>query len=157
MDIEKRKIAAEPSEGHVLVNCWTEPDMFADEYAEPFIAPGNALGTMDEMKAHLKALGLPVSGKKDDLAARIRENDPAAVLLDDGKPWKPAKSALRVLAAIWGGNAAKWIGMSCTLYNDETVTWAGVAVGGIRVSHMEGLTNGSSFIVLPAFCGTHRQ
>jgi len=59
---------------------------------------------------------------------------------DDGKPWKPAKSALRVLAAIWGGNAAKWIGMSCTIYNDESVTWAGVAVGGIRVSHMEGLS-----------------
>lgn len=58
---------------------------------------------------------------------------------DDGKPWKPAKSALRVLAAIWGPNAAKWVGMSCTLFNDETVTWAGVAVGGIRVSHMEGL------------------
>lgn len=59
---------------------------------------------------------------------------------DDGKPWKPAKSALRVLAAIWGPNAAKWIGMSLTIYNDESVTWAGVAVGGIRVSHMEGLT-----------------
>ncbi|MGR3315417.1 hypothetical protein [Roseovarius indicus] len=59
---------------------------------------------------------------------------------DDGRPWKPAKSALRVLAAIWGPNAAKWIGMSCTLYNDEAVTWAGVAVGGIRVSHMEGLS-----------------
>lgn len=59
---------------------------------------------------------------------------------DDSKPWKPAKSALRVLAAIWGGNAAKWIGMSCTIYNDESVTWAGVAVGGIRVSHMEGLS-----------------
>ncbi|OOY22469.1 hypothetical protein BMI91_19500 [Thioclava sediminum] len=59
---------------------------------------------------------------------------------DDGKPWKPSKSALRVLAAIWGANAAKWLGMSCTLFNDESVTWAGVAVGGIRVSHMEGLS-----------------
>lgn len=59
---------------------------------------------------------------------------------DDGKPWKPAKSALRVLAAIWGPNAAKWIGLNCTLYNDESVTWAGVAVGGVRVSHMEGLS-----------------
>lgn len=59
---------------------------------------------------------------------------------DDGKPWKPAKSALRVLAAIWGANAARWIGLACTIHNDETVTWAGVAVGGIRVSHMEGLS-----------------
>lgn len=59
---------------------------------------------------------------------------------DDGKPWKPAKTALRVLASVWGANAEKWIGMSLTLYNDESVTWAGVAVGGIRVSHMEGLS-----------------
>lgn len=58
---------------------------------------------------------------------------------DDNKPWKPCKSAMRCLASIWGANAAQWIGMHCTIYNDPTVTWAGVAVGGIRVSHMEGL------------------
>lgn len=66
---------------------------------------------------------------------------------DDGKPWKPAKSALRVLAAVWGANAAKWIGMSLTIYNDETVTWAGVAVGGIRVSHMEGLSKSRTLML----------
>lgn len=58
---------------------------------------------------------------------------------DDNKPWKPCKTAARCLASIWGSNAAQWIGMHCTLYNDPTVTWAGAAVGGIRVSHMEGL------------------
>ncbi|RKT35312.1 hypothetical protein BXY70_1345 [Roseovarius halotolerans] len=66
---------------------------------------------------------------------------------DDGKPWKPAKSALRVLAAVWGPNAAKWIGLHCTIYNDETVTWAGVAVGGIRVSHMEGLSKSRTLML----------
>ncbi|TCO70246.1 hypothetical protein [Rhodovulum euryhalinum] len=59
---------------------------------------------------------------------------------DEGRPWKPAKSALRVLAAVWGPDASRWVGMHCTIYNDETVTWAGVAVGGIRVSAMEGLS-----------------
>lgn len=58
---------------------------------------------------------------------------------DDNKPWKPCKTAMRCLATIWGSNAAQWVGMSCTIYNDPTVTWAGVAVGGVRVSHMEGL------------------
>lgn len=58
---------------------------------------------------------------------------------DDNKPWKPCKTAARCLASIWGPNAAQWIGMHCTIYNDPTVTWAGAAVGGIRVSHMEGL------------------
>ncbi len=59
---------------------------------------------------------------------------------DDNRPWKPAKTALRVLAAIWGDNPEKWSGMHCTIFCDPTVTWAGVAVGGVRVSHMEGLT-----------------
>jgi len=58
---------------------------------------------------------------------------------DDNKPWKPCKTAARCLATIWGANAAQWIGMSCTIFNDPTVTWGGAAVGGIRVSHMEGL------------------
>lgn len=58
---------------------------------------------------------------------------------DDGKPWKPCKTAARCLASIWGANAAQWIGLHCKIYNDPTVTWAGAAVGGIRVSHMEGL------------------
>ena len=59
---------------------------------------------------------------------------------DDGKPWKPCKTAGRCLASVWGANAKQWIGMSCTIFNDTTVTWAGAAVGGIRVSHMEGLS-----------------
>lgn len=58
---------------------------------------------------------------------------------DDGKPWKPSKTATRCLAAIWGKNASAWMGMSCTIYNDPTVTFGGAAVGGIRISHMEGL------------------
>jgi hypothetical protein len=60
---------------------------------------------------------------------------------DDNKPWKPSKTALRTLAAIWGEDAMKWVGMHCEIYNDEAVTWAGQAVGGIRVSKMEGLSS----------------
>lgn len=57
-----------------------------------------------------------------------------------GKPWKPSKTALRCLALVWGPDASKWQGLSLTLYNDPDVTWGGMKVGGIRVSHMEGLT-----------------
>lgn len=59
----------------------------------------------------------------------------------DNKPWKPSKTSLRCLAAIWGADSSKWIGLHCTLYNDAEVTWGGMKVGGIRVSHMEGLTS----------------
>lgn len=58
---------------------------------------------------------------------------------DGGKPWKPCKSATRVLASCWGVDANNWVGKHCTIYNDPTVTWAGMAVGGIRVSHCEGI------------------
>tara|TARA_R110000782_G_scaffold30776_4_gene76379 strand:- start:3222 stop:3980 length:759 start_codon:yes stop_codon:yes gene_type:complete len=58
---------------------------------------------------------------------------------DSGKPWKPCKTAARCLATIWGSDARKWIGQSCTIFNDPTVTWAGAVCGGIRVSHMDGL------------------
>jgi hypothetical protein len=42
----------------------------------------------------------------------------------------------RVLVAAWGADANKYVGRSLTLYRDPTVKWAGMEVGGIRISHM---------------------
>ena len=58
---------------------------------------------------------------------------------DNNKPWKSSKTGTRTLAAIWGADASKWVGLHCTIYCDPEVTWGGMKVGGIRVSHMEGL------------------
>lgn len=55
---------------------------------------------------------------------------------DDGKPYKPGKSMRRVLVHCWGANGNNFIGRSMTLYCDEKVTFGGMAVGGIRISHM---------------------
>lgn len=55
---------------------------------------------------------------------------------DDGKPFKPCKSMSRVLVYAWGADAKKYVGKSMTLYRDPTVKWAGMEVGGIRISHM---------------------
>lgn len=55
---------------------------------------------------------------------------------EDGKPWKPCKSMARMLVAAWGPDAAKYAGKSLTLFRDPAVTWGGMAVGGIRISHM---------------------
>ncbi len=55
---------------------------------------------------------------------------------DGGKPWKPCKTMRRVLMAIWGKYASKdYPGRSCRLYRDDSVTFGGLATGGIRVSH----------------------
>lgn len=53
-----------------------------------------------------------------------------------GKPFKPAKSVRRVLAAAWGTDASQWAGRRLTIYCDPGVKYAGKAVGGLRVSHV---------------------
>jgi hypothetical protein len=54
----------------------------------------------------------------------------------DGRPFKPCKSMLRVLIAAWGDKGSEWVGRSMVLYGDADVRFGGVAVGGIRISHV---------------------
>lgn len=53
---------------------------------------------------------------------------------DGGKPWKPCKTARRILARAWGTNAGAWPGRRVEVYRDGDVTWSGKKVGGIRIS-----------------------
>lgn len=55
---------------------------------------------------------------------------------DDGKPFRPCKSMRRVMVHCWGPDATKYVGKSMTLYCDPDVTFGGMKVGGIRISHM---------------------
>lgn len=66
---------------------------------------------------------------------------PIIVDIRDGgwKPYKPCKSMSRLLMFCWGKDGRSWIGRSMTLYNDPTVKWAGVEVGGIRISHLSNI------------------
>ena len=52
-----------------------------------------------------------------------------------GKAYRPSKSMRRVLVRIWGPRSADYTGRRLTIYNEPSVTWAGKAVGGIRISH----------------------
>lgn len=78
-----------------------------------------------------------------DVKVRAGQEQPVWIYFDgdNNKPWKPSKTGTRTLAAIWGADASKWVGLHCTIYCDPEVTWGGMKVGGIRVSHMEGLTS----------------
>ncbi|OOB91213.1 hypothetical protein [Rathayibacter sp. VKM Ac-2630] len=51
-----------------------------------------------------------------------------------GRPFKPSKTVLRLLAKAWGLETANWVGHSMTIFRDPSVRWAGEEVGGIRVS-----------------------
>jgi hypothetical protein len=55
---------------------------------------------------------------------------------DNGKPYKPCKSMRRVLVSAWGANGAEYAGRAMTLYRDDSVLFGGIAVGGIRISHL---------------------
>lgn len=58
---------------------------------------------------------------------------------DNGKPYMPCKSMRRVMVAVWGADAGQYAGRAMTLYRDASVTWGGMEVGGIRISHMSGM------------------
>jgi hypothetical protein len=58
---------------------------------------------------------------------------------DQGKPWYPCKSMRRVLVAAWGADASQYVGRRVTLFRDPAVTYGGIQVGGIRVSHLSEL------------------
>ena len=60
---------------------------------------------------------------------------------DNGKPYKCCKSMARIMVAAWGADSKRYVGRSLTLYRDPDVKWAGMAVGGIRISHMSDIAD----------------
>lgn len=72
------------------------------------------------------------------VSARITGGEqPVTVEIDGGhRPWKPCKTTMRVLAALWGSAPSAWVGRVIRLYRDPTVKYGGVEVGGIRISAM---------------------
>lgn len=70
--------------------------------------------------------------------SKISGDQPIAINFegDNGKPFMPCKSMRRVLQHVWGSDGAKYVGKSLTLYRDPEVTFGGLKVGGVRISHM---------------------
>lgn len=66
---------------------------------------------------------------------------------DDGKPWKPSKTQGRIMKAIWGRDENKWIGKRVTIYREPTVKWSGQEVGGIFISHIEGIDKPTKLVL----------
>jgi len=80
----------------------------------------------------------PITDKVVGLAMGNAEQ-PVIVRLEKNRDYKPCKSMRRVLIACWGDQGKDWIGKSLTMYGDEKVVFGGVAVGGIRISHVSGI------------------
>ena len=67
---------------------------------------------------------------------------------DSGKPFKPCKTIRRVLLAIWGRNAADYVGRSMSVYRDDEVTFGGLKVGGIRIRAMSHIDKETVVVVM---------
>lgn len=80
----------------------------------------------------------PLTIRIREVAVKAGQEQPVSIFYenDNGKPYKPCKSMCRALVSAWGPDASKYAGRSLTLYCDPTVKWGGMAVGGIRISHM---------------------
>lgn len=71
----------------------------------------------------------------------VRRGDAAKpVIVDlvgmDGRPWKPSKGMLRVIAHAWGTESDAWVGRLLKLTNNPEVIYAGEKVGGVEVIAM---------------------
>lgn len=71
----------------------------------------------------------------------VRKGDASKpVIIDlegmDGRPWKPSKGMLRVIAHAWKNESDVWIGRHVKLVNNPDVIYAGEPVGGVEVVAM---------------------
>lgn len=72
-----------------------------------------------------------------DVAISPGTEQPVSIRLDGEKRvWRPCKSMSRVLVSAWGPDARQYLGRSVRLFCDPNVTWGGMKVGGIRISHL---------------------
>lgn len=91
----------------------------------------------DQLNAD-QLLGGSMTVKVTDVSVSESPDQPVIIHYENegGRPFKPCKSMRKVLIFAWGDDGTKWVGRSMTLFNDPEVKWAGVKVGGIRISHM---------------------
>jgi hypothetical protein len=78
----------------------------------------------------------PITVKITAVKKGPANEQPVQIEIEGHRPYRPCKSMRRVLIACWGDKGSDWIGRSMTLYADPTVKYGGVAVGGIRISHV---------------------
>lgn len=69
------------------------------------------------------------------------------------RPWRPTKIVRRLIMGIWGKDTETYSGKRLRLYRDPKVTFGGMAVGGIRVSHMSHLPNSGDVCVVNVMVG----
>lgn len=90
----------------------------------------------DQINADTLLAG-PITATITDVQIRGGQEQPVSIMLEETDlAYRPCKSMSRVLVQAWGPDAKAYVGRRLTLYRDPSVKWAGLEVGGIRISHL---------------------
>ena len=83
----------------------------------------------------VRVTGMASGNPEQPVIVKVADATTGAALRD----FKPCKSMRRVLIAAWGDKGRDWMGKRMTLFGEPDVKFGGVAVGGIRISHVSGI------------------
>lgn len=100
----------------------------------------------DQLNADTLLAG-PITVTIESIHSGDKEQPVVLAIGKDHQPYKPCKSMRRVLIAAWGDQGKDWVGKSMTLFCDPNVSWAGVKVGGIRISHLSHIDGDRTFML----------
>ncbi|MFH1184705.1 MAG: hypothetical protein V1755_06655 [Chloroflexota bacterium] len=93
----------------------------------------------DQLNAQdLESTG-PITFTVKSVKRGSKEQPIEIALVEDERFFRPCKTVRRCLIALWSDDAKSWIGKQLTIYTDPSVMYAGVRIGGLRVSHVSGI------------------
>lgn len=84
----------------------------------------------------VRVVGMAKGSPEQPVRVRV-VNDATGEAMRD---FVPCKTVRRVLVAAWGDKGKDWIGKRATICADHGVKFGGATVGGLRVSHVSGIT-----------------
>lgn len=84
-------------------------------------------------------IGAPVVGTIVRVEVKDSPDQPMSIWMDclpKGRPWRPCKTAMRILSFGWGPETDAWVGRRVGLYYEPKVSFGKDQTGGIRVQSM---------------------
>lgn len=83
-------------------------------------------------------IGAPVVGTIMHIQTNLdAKQQPMSIWLDclpKNRPWRPCKTAMRIMSHAWGTDDQAWLGRRVALYHEPDVTFEKNQTGGIRIS-----------------------
>lgn len=101
----------------------------------------------DQMNYDDLAATGPVTVTITGVRRGTREQPIQIDMAERDRPFRPCKTVRRILIALWTDDASQWVNQRMTIYPDKDVMYAGVRVGGLRVSHASGISEPKTLIL----------